>query len=250
MSSLIDNYNIKSDSVLLRFSTSEAVVNYFIREIKEGRILLGDKLPSERRLQDQLQISRISLREGLARLSALGIIHVVHGKGSYVSNEISSTSLSNVLFPYIRSQGTGSYEDIFEVRLLIEERAAVLAAKKRSDEVIRVLEQILSEAENALDEPDEFGELDYMFHQQIAKAAGNIIFIKILGVINKHLRFFLYDHARDAVSRRKAIISHREIFECIKNKEPTKAGELIKNHITGCKRNYEMSIKNKRRGYF
>lgn len=245
-----NKYNIARNTILSRFSTSEAVVNYFIGEIKEGHLVPNDKLPSERVLQDQLQISRFSLREGLARLSALGIIKIIHGKGAYVTKEIDSTSLGNVLLPHLIDSDSRYYEDIFEARLLIEERVAVLAANRRSDQDLGELQQILERAEISIEDANKFGELDYLFHDQLAKAAGNAIFKKMLDVINKHLRLFLYDHARDSASRRKALRSHWRILECIKNKETTKAGKVIKNHIKGCKRNYEMSIQKKGRVHF
>lgn len=229
-------------SILVRFSTSEAVVNYFKKEIEEGHILLGEKLPSERLLQKQLHISRFSLREGLARLSALGIIKVVHGKGAFVSSEIDSTSLGNVLLPLLLNPNSDSYKDIFEVRLLIEERVAVLAASRRSNKDLEELQQILERSEIALSDAINFGELDYLFHSRISKAAGNTIFIKMLDVINKHLRSFLYDHARDATSRKKALKSHWKIFKSIKKKQTEKAGKITKNHIKDCKRNYERLI--------
>jgi hypothetical protein len=57
------NYNLKENLILSRLSTSEAVVNYFIKKIIKGHIVPGDKIPSERLLQNQLQISRFSFRD-------------------------------------------------------------------------------------------------------------------------------------------------------------------------------------------
>ncbi len=57
------NYNINDNIFLSRFSTSEAVVNYFMKTIKEGHLISGNKLLSERLLQNQLQISRFSFRD-------------------------------------------------------------------------------------------------------------------------------------------------------------------------------------------
>jgi len=231
-----------TSSVLSRFSTSEAVLNYFKKEIEEGHLIPGEKLPSERILQKQLHISRFSLREGLARLSALGIIKIIQGKGAFVSSEINSTSLENVLLPGLLKHDPRSYEDIFDVRLLIEERISVLASKRRSNEDLRILKQILEESEIAINDAIKFGEFDYLFHNHIAKAAGNPIYIKMLDVINKHLRSFLYDHARDKSSREKAHKSHWQIYECIKKKQTEEAGKVTKKHIKDCKKNYETLI--------
>ena len=231
-------------TIIKRFSTSEAIVNYFKKEIEEGRFLPGEKLPSERLLQKQLQISRLSLREGLARLNALGIIKVVQGKGAFIANEINSTSLSNVFFPYI-SNKTTNYGDIYELRMVIEKRTAFLAAHQRSHQDLIDLKQILVESEKAIEDANRFGEFDYLFHDQIAKAAGNIIFKKVLDVFNHHLRSFLYDHAIEASNRRKALKSHWKIYNCIKNKDANGAKNAIQSHIKNCKKSYESFLHNR-----
>ena len=73
---------------LQRYTTAEVVVNYFRKEIESGNLKPGLQLPSERVLQKQFGISRFSLREGLARLSALGIIQIQHGKGSFIASDV------------------------------------------------------------------------------------------------------------------------------------------------------------------
>jgi len=227
------------EPILKRLSTSEAVVNHFIKKIQEGRLVPGEKLPCERLLQQELNISRFSLREGLARLRALGIIEVIQGKGAYVAKEMSSTSFTNIFVPFMSAKSACLYEDFMEVRLAIEERSAFLAARRRSGDDLVVLEDILQKAENFFDDPLKFGELDFIFHQKIAQISGNVLFNKILDVINNHLRSFLYDHARNEASRRSAAKSHWVVFECIKNREPEKAAKTIKGHIVSCKRNLE-----------
>ena len=89
---------------LQKFTTAEAIVNYFKKEIESGRLKPDDKLPSERMLQEEFGISRFSLREGLARLSALGIIRIIHGKGAFINSEINNASLGHVLMPMFSRQ--------------------------------------------------------------------------------------------------------------------------------------------------
>ena len=60
-------------------SKAEAIVQHLVGRIRAGEFGPGDRLPSERHLQRELGVGRLSLREGLARLSALGIIRVDHG---------------------------------------------------------------------------------------------------------------------------------------------------------------------------
>ncbi|MCP4613067.1 MAG: FadR family transcriptional regulator [Planctomycetes bacterium] len=225
-------------TTLQRVSTAEAIVQYFKNEIESGNLKQGDLLPSERVLRDQFGISRFSLREGLARLSALGIINIKHGKGAFISGEINSLSLSNVLLPFLSGQTDDSLNELFEARSLIEERVAELAAKRRSKDDLDDLNEILKKSEKALNNPSDFGELDYKFHQRIALAAGNVFFQKMLDVINDHVHSFLRRHAQDYTSRKNALENHWLIYKCIEDRNAKKINQIMKGHISSCMTNY------------
>jgi len=82
-------------------SQTIALCEQFQKEIKEGGPTSGDKLPSERDLQQQLGIRRLSLKEGSAQLTAKGIIKILPGKGACVAREIKGVSLNNVLVSFL-----------------------------------------------------------------------------------------------------------------------------------------------------
>lgn len=227
-------------SILLnRPSTAEAVVNYFKEQLTEGALHPGDKLPSERVLQEQFGISRFALREGLARLSALGIIRIVHGKGAFVSEDISSTSLGNVLLPALAGNPDRSVRDLFEARLLIEEEMARLASRRRTNAHLETLEDILQRTRSGVIEARAFAELDFEFHQAVAGASDNVFLRKMLDVLSSHVRSFLDRHARSAASRKAALNSHTELVQRIRAGDAEGAAQTMARHIMTCKTNYE-----------
>ncbi|MBI5974962.1 GntR family transcriptional regulator [Staphylococcus canis] len=71
---------MKIESAPLYFQVYESLHN----EIKSGRFQEGDKLPSERKLCDTYNVSRITVREALNRLEQERLIKREHGKGSFV----------------------------------------------------------------------------------------------------------------------------------------------------------------------
>jgi len=235
------------DNKLQKFTTAEAIVNYFNKEIESGRLKPGNKLPSERMLQEQFGISRFSLREGLARLSALGIIRIIHGKGAFVSSEINKASLSHVLIPMFSNPTLSSLNDLFEARSLIEERVAALAAQRRSDDDIDALRDILKQSEDALNDPTTFGNLDYRFHLQIRQSAGNIFFQKMLDVINDHVKSFLLYRAEDHSGRKNALKNHWLILECIENKDDIKVVTIVREHMNIGVKNYINHVLNQQK---
>lgn len=228
--------------ILQKATTAEAIVNYFHNEIKSGKLKQGDKLPSERIMQEQFGISRFSLREGLARLSALGIIQIIHGKGAFVTHEISNESLGHVFLPLFADSNGRSLQDLFEARTLIEERVGVLAARRRTKKDLDTLQEILTQSEEAINDPIAFGDLDYRFHVQIAQSSCNVFFRKMLDVINQHVQSFLRQHAKSDTSRKNALKDHFFIYECIKKRDDKNVDTIIKKHIKGCMNNYNKYV--------
>jgi DNA-binding FadR family transcriptional regulator len=228
---------------LKRISAAQAVVNHFKDLIESGVLQPGDKLPSERDLQKALEISRFALREGLARLSALGIVRIVHGKGAFVSEELSRTSLTSVFLPLFSKNEAKTYEDLYEARLVIEREAAALAARRRSPANIERLRDLVDRMRSAAGDAQSFGGFDHAFHREIVTAAGNVFFEKMFDVIDENMRLFLLHHAKNAEARKQALRQHEVILSCIAGGKHDAVGDVMMRHIVGCKKAYERTIK-------
>jgi GntR family transcriptional repressor for pyruvate dehydrogenase complex len=223
---------MRSEIRLSKISTADAVVNYLKQQIEDGLLKPGEKLPSERLLQQKLAVSRFTLRESLARLSALGIIKTIHGKGTIVAREVNSSTLADVFIPLFANQSIKDVIDFFEARVLIESEAAVLSARRRSDEDLRRFEEILADSRQAIDDPDRYGELDFRFHMQIAQSSGNIFLQNMMGCVNEYTRRYIQVLANAEINRNASIVAHEEIYECIKNKDTSKAGIVTRKHLS------------------
>lgn len=226
-------------SILNRISTAEAVVNYIIDQIEEKKLKPGDALLSERVLMNELGISRFSLREGLARLSALGIIDIYQGKGAFVATELNSKSLKQVFLPIFTNSDEDFYKDLFIARRVIEQETSVQAAIKRTEKDLEALHEILQESSDVIDDPEAFGILDFKFHNTIAEISGNIFLQKMLEISHDYMRAFLLIHAKNSKNRQSAYEDHIKIYECIKDKDVNKINKLMITHLEHCKKNYE-----------
>ena len=202
----------------------------------------GGALPSERALQEQLGISRFSLREGLARLSALGIIDVRHGKGSVVTEEINGSSLAGVLTPLFATNDLRVLEDLFAARSMLETETARLAAIRRTDKDLVSLREILWMSERTLTKVEIFGKLDFEFHYEIARIADNVLFLKMHEAISEQAQAFLKDLAGEQWHCEAAFKGHCEIFECIEGRSPREAEKATRAHLLTCKENYVSSF--------
>jgi GntR family transcriptional repressor for pyruvate dehydrogenase complex len=223
---------INSDKHIQKLSAAEAVVNYIKKQIEDGLIRPGEKLPTEQLLRQDLAVSRFTLREALARLNALGITKTTQGKGTIVAGEMSNSTLTDVFIPLFANQNIKDAVDFFEARLLIESEAVMLSAKRRSDEDLRRFESILEESRRSIDDPDRYGELDLLFHRQISQSSGNVFIQNMMGCLNEYTKRFLHILAHSTINRSVSISGHEEIYSCIKKRNARKAGVVSRKHLS------------------
>ncbi|MDG2170501.1 MAG: FadR/GntR family transcriptional regulator [Opitutales bacterium] len=221
-----------------KVSASEVIFHYFREKIKSGELKPGDPLPSERTLQKQLEVSRFSLREGLARLNAIGAIDTHHGKTTRVSQQVNTDSLKNVFLPMQAKSDTQSRGDLYEARVVLETEVAGLAAQRHTEDDLMGLRSNLKSAEAALGDGDAFGSLDLEFHERIADAARNLFFKQMHAVIRDQLEPVMKLHANAEEQRRLILRKHKDLFEAIEEGDARAARQLARDHLGVFKTHY------------
>ena len=222
-----------------RISTPEAVVNYFREQIRAGALKPGEALPSERVLVNRMGISRLSLREGLARLNALGVITTRHGKGACVGSDVNSESLSDALLPIASDPSSRSFRDLLDARIVIEAEVGARAALNRTEEDAALLSGILAQSEECLDDPTKFGKLDLQFHRETARMAGNTVLAKIHGMILRSVEDFVMENVRNPGTRQRAYEDHVRISDGITKGLDHQVRADVQRHIGTCVARYE-----------
>ncbi len=222
--------------VLGRVSAAEAIVNHFREAIAAGELAPGEKLPSERQLQKSLGVSRLALREGMARLSALGLIRVHHGKGAFVQDSVSPVAMRDVLVPLFPAQNPKHLQDLIEARSMVEGEIAARAAERRTERDLDLLEELLLHDPQVLRDAELFAERDFAFHQALAKIANNAFLSLMLEAMAPHVRSFLNEFSKSLKQRQEALERHRPVLEAIREEDPDKARELARGHMAVCAR--------------
>ncbi|MEM6941170.1 MAG: GntR family transcriptional regulator [Pseudomonadota bacterium] len=145
-------------------------VKHLKRQVHMGMLLPGERLPAERKLAEQIGISRVTLREALRVLEAEGYLSVKRGAagGAFVAGE---DALRQMALKRLGSDPAGVLR-IFEYRAAVEPLAAQLSAIRRTPGDLRRLDQALFEISRA----STVGELrrgEAAFHLAIAQASAN-----------------------------------------------------------------------------
>ena len=163
---------------LKKVTICDMVVQIILSQIRSGELKSGDRLPSERTLARELNVSRVSIREGVKILSSMGFLDVRVGDGTIVKK----IDLKSAIEPLANSLYLESFAlmQLLETRKIIETSLAGLAATKANEKDINTLKSILDDMrENYLNE-DVFRESDANFHIAIAEIAQNEILYRII----------------------------------------------------------------------
>src|SRR5947208_10692770 len=132
---------------------SDAIARRIKKQISDGRLTAGHKLPAERDMARQFKTSRVSVREAYRSLEELGLLRIRRGAegGAFIAkfdHEPVRRSLSLVL-----GLGRTSHEEITEARVLLEPSIARLAALRARPEDVVTLEQVLIQEEEEVRRP-------------------------------------------------------------------------------------------------
>ncbi|MER8091357.1 FadR/GntR family transcriptional regulator [Streptomyces sp. NPDC058316] len=148
-------------------------------QIASGRWPVGSRIPPEHELVAILGISRNTVREALRALVHLGLLEARAGDGTYVRV---ASELEAVL---VRRAATAHLSDVFELRAVLEEHAAGLAAQRRTSADVKRLRELLHKAQetNCAGEMTALADVDGSFHLAVVEAGGN----GLLAEVYKHL---------------------------------------------------------------
>lgn len=124
-----------------KVNVGEMVFNQLQDLLIRGEWKPGDRLPSENELAELFHVSRITVRQALQKLSAMGLIETRLGEGSFVRKVDASESM-NALVSTLYLDNASSLQ-VFEFREILDTEAAGLAVERGTEAEIQELEIIL-----------------------------------------------------------------------------------------------------------
>ena len=214
--------------------------------IRDKKLLVGSKLPTERELCESFGVSRTALREALRRLSARGLVSIRKGSGMYVSEIKIEDAINSLNLFYDLKFDNNLLTQFIEVRRLFEPEIAWLAALNRLDKDLIELENDLTEFENC--DPDNTqleADLENRFHLNITKATQNpIMQITMEPIYSLLPRMRNYIYANVEGEKENTIISHRKLLVAIREKNPEEAYKTMKLHLKRTQEIYNRYLKN------
>jgi DNA-binding FadR family transcriptional regulator len=218
-----------------RPSLSVEVADEIKKAIASKQYQCGDKLPSERELCEQFEVSRVTVRDALNTLHVNGLINIRKGRnaGAYVIKPTADPIIEN--FQNLIRYGIVDYSHLLDARLYIEPLAAKVVAQMHTFEEIQSLEALLDDAERHLSLSWKRARLiNVSFHSELAKITKNPIIVYITESVTQAFSFAIIEDTESLLDRNTIssfINEHRTILEKIKNKKDQDAYDLSRIHL-------------------
>lgn len=211
---------------------TDSIRELILERVRRGHWPPGTALPSERELMEEFKVSRIPLREAMAGLRALGVVHTRPGSGTRVRT-VDARTVAQLLPLIVTLEGERTFGQVFELRLAIETQTAALAARNHTESDASSLRAFLLKLKAELDAHlEEAVETDLSFHVAIARATQNPLFEALMRTLAEFVKRVQVQSCKDEpVRRRRAYDAHEAIVEAILARDTERARAEMEAHL-------------------
>ena len=178
----------------------------------------GEVRLDERRLAQDLGISRTPVREAMAQLEREGFVRSVPRRGIYVVRKTKAEVI-----------------EMITAWAALESMAARLITTSASDEEIGQLRKMFAKFENGTlhAKLDEYSEVNIEFHQTIIRMSRNGVLISLAENLFTHMRMIRRKTIGEKDRADRSIRDHMNIIEALEAHDTERAGELVRDHALG-----------------
>ncbi|MDF0699333.1 FadR/GntR family transcriptional regulator [Rhizobium sp. MC63] len=208
--------------------------------IASGELAVGQRLPAERDLAEQLSVSRPTVREALIVLEVEGLINIRMGSGIYVVRRHAAHAPASERDPV-----EGPFE-LLQARAIIECAIAEEAAGCAGPEGIALLDEALMRMSSDVNDAGAVLAADRAFHTGIAMIVGNATLIRVTGEMfdMRMTPYFakLASHFEGPTTWRTALGEHQAIRDAIAAGDAAGARAAMRTHLTLSQKRFSESF--------
>lgn len=216
-------------------ATPSLVYRSMMRDIKDGLMKPGAKLPNERDLAQHLKTSRSAVRSALAMMERQGLVHRKVGSGTYLTDDADQVFDQMDKTRLEEHESVPSFAEIIEGRLLFEPTMMQLVIERVDDIEIVEMRRILEEIETAPTWKD-FKESIYALHRQIYLSTKNRFLEQIMTSILDDRRAVLFDGRNTDIPapsavKQQTVMGLSAIVDAISERDAKRAEQLVSDHL-------------------
>ena len=213
---------------IARRKTYELIADRLTAQIGERALEPGSPVPPERELVAGFQVGRSSVREALRMLESRGLIES-RGNGAFVVSSFRNPLKQSL--GHLLSVDEADFDELFEVRLILESESAALAAARRAADHVTALRDAIKEMEQGLGSEERYIAADLRFHLTVADASGNRVLSHLMHAIRDQVTRALGTVYHVPGSPEASLGQHAEIADAIEALRPDDARARMHEHI-------------------
>ena len=212
---------------------SVQVAEQILEAIRNGVYKVGDKLPPERVIEQEMGVSKTAVREALSALHLAGIVERIPGSGTFVRRPADNPEALILL------EDSESVEDALDARRVIEKGIIELAIDRASEEEIAEVEAILERMCHPAEgcNYDDFFVLNEQFHLAIAAATGNPLIVRVMQLLLHVTQQKLWKQTittyflADERHFQQSLEEHRQIYLALRDRDKERAQQVMEQHF-------------------
>lgn len=240
-------------AVAARQRKSETVVDALGYKVVSGALRVGELLPTEAKLSQQMGISRPSLREGLRTLALKGLVHGRTRRGTIVNPRSQWNVLDDDVLRWLSlaPPDPAFFMDLLDVRTIVEPAAARLAAARATPEQILAIEAAYrGMVASTPHDMESCCAHDLALHEIIITATGNQMLIRFAAAIRTALLACvrIASSARET-SYENSLAEHQAVAVAIRRRDPNEAERAMRNLLAGTVRDLAPAYDKYPRGF-
>lgn len=217
----------------------ELFISRIEQQILSGRLSPGDKLPSERQLQEETKISKTVIHAGLVALEKKGFIEIKPRCGAFVLDHRVTGSLEamNALIRYNGGRMTQEQiQSFFEFRIAVEGTTLKKLALNHTDEMIQQLDDILKKAEHEAKKIEvntgHLAELLFLYQRTMCVFSGNTFFAPLFNEFRPIILQFWEDSINTFGPQQNVRLARKYLTDIIKGDEEAVYNRLVRSSET------------------
>jgi DNA-binding FadR family transcriptional regulator len=184
------------------------------------------------------------VREAVRILVTKGLLETKHGVGTMV-RQVTREQVVTPLNLFLRMQGGGkvSFDDLHQVRSILEIEIAALAASQATKADIASLKKILAKMEAAKNDPNKLAVHDANFHSAIAQTTHNPLLIVLINSIRDLLQEYIARITPFIDPQRDNVDLHVELLQRIEAGDVEGARRAMQINLDQMRKNSELYLK-------
>ncbi|MBS6397018.1 MAG: FadR family transcriptional regulator [Clostridiales bacterium] len=220
-------------------SIGEQVLAQMKEQILNGDWKEGEKIPSENQLCDTFGVSRVTVRQAIQKLVALGLLETKLGEGSYVKGFDLQSFIKGVIpAEYLTAN---DLMDVMRFRIHFEPMVAAWAAASVTDEQIAEMEETLQNMIESQNDYERYVIYDNEFHRLLTHSTGNQIAIFISDVI-KDVMTQTMKIMTEGFGPGHGITCHQQIIDALRERDVERARQTMFFHVDYNMKYYEETV--------